>query len=470
MKRHRCASLVLCLVMASTVFACHGRTASGPPPNVLLIVVDTLRADRLGVYGNSRGLTPFLDQLAGRGTVFTNAYAPTSWTAPSVASLFTSRYSRQHGVIALESKLADAETTLAEALAPLHYVAGGFSANFRVDEAHGFAQGFAHWRVFLPDPDAKKVRGDVVRRESTKWFDTTRKQSPGRPILLYLHYMESHAPYEPVEPFRSRFQRLDVAAVDPDAAKAKLLRWVGTGTRKLSPAEIDHLESLYDGEAASVDAEIRLLVSELDALGFFANAVVVFTADHGEEFAEHGEVLHGRTLYNAAIKIPLIIVAPGFAGGHVVDENVSLLDVAPTVQDLAGALPQANAEGHSLRRLMKPAFGLAGAAPSEAPAPVLCELEPESKHHTRAHTDAIIERSYKLLLRPDGETELFDLSRDPGEQHPLSPTASQPSAAELLGALETRQAELRLRANVSRETQPVDEATREKLRALGYQF
>jgi choline-sulfatase len=282
--------------------------------------------------------------------------------------------------------------------------------------------------------------------------------------------MESHAPYEPVEPFRSRFQRLDSATVDPDAAKAKLLRWVGTGTRKLSPAEIDHLESLYDGEAASVDAEIRLLVSELDALGFFANAVVVFTADHGEEFAEHGEVLHGRTLYNAAIKIPLIIVAPGFAGGHVVDENVSLLDVAPTVQDLAGALPQANAEGHSLRRLMKPASGPVGAAPSAAPSPVLCELEPESKHHTRAHTDAIIERSYKLLLRPDGETELFDLSRDPGEQHPLSPAACQPSAAELLGALETRQAELRLRANVSRETQPVDEATREKLRALGYQF
>src|SRR5262245_28474399 len=157
------AALIVSFALAG--IAC----AKARPPNVLVIVIDTLRADRLGVYGNPRGLTPFLDELAGQGTVFVNAYATSSWTVPSVASLLTSRYSSQHHVTQIESRLADEEVTFAEALQPLRYLAGGFSANFRLLQRLGYAQGFHYWRA-----DRKLAGGPAaseLRRQALQWLE-----------------------------------------------------------------------------------------------------------------------------------------------------------------------------------------------------------------------------------------------------------------------------------------------------------
>jgi hypothetical protein len=177
------AAALIALGLASCEW---GRT----PPNVVFVLIDTLRADRLGSYGNERGLTPFLDELAGRGVVFSRAYAPSSWTVPSIASLFTSRHAAQHHVGAYESKLGDDEVTLAEKLAAADYATAGFFANFRLLPKLGYAQGFSSWEAVVSEPGKNaKPRGAMCRGTgagasrsfctSTSWSRTvpTRRRS-----------------------------------------------------------------------------------------------------------------------------------------------------------------------------------------------------------------------------------------------------------------------------------------------------
>lgn len=457
--------------LAGLLFAVGACARSGPaqPPNVLLIVVDTLRADRLGVYGNPRGLSPFLDELARRGTVFANAYAATSWTCPSVASLFTSRYASQHHVNSFEASIAPGEITLAELLAERGYVGGGFSANLRMLEANGYAQGFRQWRAFSSsDSGGIKPPGSLLRRESLAWLQRASDGAATKPpMLLYLQYMEPHTPYEPDEPFRSTFVRGNVP-VNEDAARTRL-----AALKPLSHAEVERLESLYDGEVATVDAEMRTLFGELEKSGFLSNAVIVITADHGEEFGEHGTFLHGLTLYNGVMRVPLILVAPGFAGGRVVDEPVSLVDVAPTLLELTG-LPRAPTfEGRSLVPLMRhplsPQALWARLANAVSTREVIGEIEPYGEQmDLRKHTQAIVRGSQKLLINPHGNTFLFDVQADPGEMAPLD-GASVAAADRMLHALEQRRAELQTRGvAVAAGARPIDDATREQLRGLGY--
>lgn len=440
-------------------------------PNILLIVIDTLRADRLGCYGNKRGLTPFLDSLAARGTLFLNAYAPSSWTCPSVASLMTSRYPMQHRVVSFASKLADEERTLAETLQPLGYLAGGFSANFRLLGALGYAQGFQHWRADLEG--AGGLRGGDLRRQSIEWLDQARRSAPGRPALLYLHFMEPHAPYDPPEPFREQFGRNEDAAVDAATANEHLvgLRWY-----KLTRADVEMLASLYDAEVASADAELRHLFAELEQRGFLRDAIVVVTADHGEEFWEHGNLGHGTSLYNESVRVPLILIAPGYAGGQRVEQNVSLLDVAPTLLDLLGQPGEPRFEGRSLVPLLRPqslaAWFKAWRSPggkTEVP-DVLLDLELVGYGvDAREHSHGLVRRSTKLLLRPGGLAELYDLERDPLEKN-ANAEALRARSPTLQRALEAARADLGSRAGTVAETAPLDDATREKLRALGYHF
>jgi arylsulfatase A-like enzyme len=458
-------SLLGCLSLSAG--SCSKPTAGGAP-NILLIVIDTLRADRLGAYGNERGLTPFLDELARRGTVFLNAYAPSSWTCPSVASLFTSRYASQHRVVNFAAKLSDGEVTLAEQLSAAGYVGGGFTANIRLLHEQGYDQGFGYWRVFLP-PSGQKERGDRVRREVSVWVDNSMKVAWQRPLLAYIQFMEPHAPYQPPEPHRTKFQRHDDPGVDLAVAEQKLLR-VGQGVRGLSAAELELLESLYDGEVAAIDEQIRFLFADLETRGFLDNAIVVITADHGEEFGEHGQLQHGITLYNAAVKVPLIIAAPGVARGRVVSDNVSLVDVAPTIMELANLPPVPTFEGRSLVPLMQTGIWaqVVRSTSGQASSPILTELETIGGWDLRIHTQALIRPPHKLTLRTDGKSELYDLERDPDEKRPLNGAAGAP-ANDLRGALTQTREAIGTRAGTA-ESKPLDEATKEKLRALGYHF
>lgn len=453
-ERFSCHATIAFLVL---VLAACGKPENRPP-NILMIVIDTLRADRLGGYENPRGLTPFLDELASRGVLFENAYAPSSWTCPAVASLFTSRYASQHHVTTFDSKLPEAEVTLAERLQTVGYRSAGFSANFRLTRELGYAQGFDQWQVFVASwMGKKKVRGDHLRHKALEWLDQAQKESPNAPKFLYLQYMEPHSPYVPPAPFRGRFGLPETNGLDAEAANEKLAKLDFKG---LSEDEIRLLESLYDGETAAVDAEIRRLFEELDVRGFFDHSIVVVTSDHGEEFHEHGGMLHGFTLYNHDIRIPLIVLAPEAKVGHTVETHVSLVDLLPTVSELIGMPLDPAFEGRSFASLLRG---------QKTPSPdIVSELFPSGGSvDLRRHQSALVRDSLKLLVAPNGRLELYDLEEDPEEMKP-NPADLADRSETLAGALADTRAELADRALPAAERGEVDEETKERLRALGY--
>jgi arylsulfatase A-like enzyme len=421
-----------------------------------LVVLDTLRADRLGAYGSAAGLTPFLDEVAERGVVFENAYAPSSWTSPSVASLFTSRHPLQHGIVDFTSVLGESEATLAEGLKALGFATGGFSANFRIAERFGYAQGFDVWRAYLDGGGAKKVRAPPVRREALAWLDGVWDPRAPRPVFLYLHFMEPHSPYDPPEAVRRRLApRASRAQVD--AANALL---VGLRFGDLSDEQVALLATLYDGEVAALDAELRTLFSALEERRFLEDAIVAVLADHGEEFREHGTLLHGLTLFEQGVRVPVLLLGAGVGSGRRVAQPISLLDVAPTILELLGAPVPAGYEGRSLLPSMR------GEATPPGAGDVLLDLAPKPHpRELRAHARGLVRGSRKLLVDPQGQPRLFDLSRDPGEG---STGDSEGEPRELLAALETARAELASRAGAPARSLPLDAETRAELRALGY--
>jgi len=450
--------------LAVGLLSCH---PGAPKPNVILVLVDTLRADRLGAYGNQQGLTPFLDELAARGVVFKNVYANSSWTVPSIASLFTSRFPSQHHVTTFDSKLADGEVTLAERLQSAGYQTVGMQANFRLTRELGYAQGFATWNV-VRGP-VTKVRGDRIREATLWWMDrNATPASPQAPLFLYLHYMEPHSPYEPPSPFRERFGRT-ADGVDVASANA-LMRTINF--RAFTPSMVDVLSSLYDGEVAAVDAELRTMFADLQQRGLLAGSVVVITADHGEEFKEHGRMAHGHALFNETLRVPLIVLAPGLPGGKVIENNVSLIDVAPTILALAGLPKQATFEGQSLLPMITAGSPVEWLRSLTSPPPdVISELpKTGSTMDIRAHSRALLRGPNKLVMELRGPDrtevpEVFNLRDDPGEMSPQHPASDT-----LQVALQTRSEALAKRGAAVAETGVVDDATKEKLRALGYHF
>ena len=442
--------------------ALYALCGCGRAPNVVVVVVDTLRADRLGCYGDGRGLTPFLDALAARGVAFRNAYAPAPWTNPSVASLLTSRFPSQHGAVAFESVLADTEVTLAEKLRAAGYRTGAFSANGGIAGGLGFAQGFETYRAHMPKAVAgvsnllwMPLRGDALNAETIEWLDRP-GSSRGGPVFLYVQYMEPHTPYDPPAEVLARVTAGEPA---PDVTAVNRL----TILAHVNPVQAEQVHAItrvYDAEVASVDARIRELFAALEQRGVLRNALVIVTADHGEEFNEHGVIGHGMTLYEPAIRVPLIVVVPGAAHGAVVDEVVSLVDVAPTVLEVAGIAPPPAFEGRSLRPLL---------ASRDARAPGLAYVEripqriDESPEHP--HAAALVVGSDKLIAGAHGEREAYRLDVDPDERNETGVDEAKRTA------LERHLDEMGARARrdvAARRTQPLDEETKEKLRALGY--
>jgi arylsulfatase A-like enzyme len=450
--------------------ACRGR---GRPPNVVIVLVDTLRADRLGSAGNRDGLTPFLDELASRGTVFRNAYAASSWTIPSVASLFTSRYPSQHRAIAHNYVLMESEITLAEQLQAAGYLTVAAAANVGISKERGFAQGFSRWseQGFARTATADKLRGETLRRRALGLMQKACMPSTETPCLLYIHYMEPHAPYDPPA---ARYPALPVPidAAGVRAANTKLKLKDGT---TLTAADVDVLRALYDQEVAELDDQVRGLFEALAAQHFLDDAIVVITADHGEEFKEHGGVSHGTALYGETVRVPLIIQAPGNVGGRVVEEAVSLIDVAPTLLQLVGLPAVPTFEGRSLVPLLsRPSswwerpFRVAQAIWGGHATDVIFELPPDAAHaDRRRHAAGIVRGPIKLLVRPDGKADVYDLTADPRETA-ANAAAVEAQRTDLETALDAALASHRSRATGASEQVPLDETTKERLRALGY--
>lgn len=432
----------------------------GTPPNLILISIDTLRPDRLGAYGYDRDTSPNTDRLAREGVLFRQAISPSSWTLPAHASLFTGLLPHRHGAVrfGFSTPLPQEVDTLAELLWDAGYDTAGFADGGFVTLELGFDQGFdVYGDPGLANRGKRRFTEIVAKAED--WL------AAGRPLpfFLFLHTYEVHLPYQPPPPYDTMFAAPGYTGLFAggmsDAQFAAMLKsddWIPN-------AALPQLEALYDGGIRSMDAALGELLALLDRQGLTDSTCVVLTSDHGEEFREHGSLFHRQAkLYEENVRIPLIVRCPGrVPAGRVVEQPVSLIDLMPTLLELAGAPVPAGLDAHSLL----PA--LTGAAPP-ADRPIVSECDGSAALSTgvvralRVGNDKLIESSVPV----HSPLELFDLAADPGEQRDLH--AGRPDAvADLRAALAVAVVGTRGTPAEAGEA-TLDEAAREHLRALGY--
>ncbi len=445
-----------------------------PRPNVVLIVVDTLRADRLPFHGASRDNAPFLDELAGRSLVFENAWSPSSWTLPATVSILTSVHPFQHGVASLEGLELGPDDepvpvdcipgeleTLGEALRRGGYRTFGIASNVLVGTEVGFDRGFDRF-VKLEDEDA-----DVVNAQVAAWRD---EMLSAQPFFLYVHYFDPHDTFHAREPWFDPLRASGWADVAPRSVPATYteLDWLLTrldpgpqwlGSRRSADLSADELRELLAWIRAAYDSEIRFVDERIRALFetlALDDAIVVFLADHGEELYEHGDLTHGQNLYAETTRVPLLLRVPGEdAPRGRVSTHVSTLDVVPTLRRLVGLPASAQDQGRDL-------LG------EDAASPVLGFLAGKSGQHA-LETDlrSIVLGDHRLIVHADGRTELFDVANDPLEREDLS--ARLPNVvAELRAELERVERAARVYPRSTRVPGPASEAMLEHLRGIGY--
>jgi arylsulfatase A-like enzyme len=372
-----------------------------PPPghwvNVVLYVIDTLRADRLSAYGYERDTSPQLKARAEKGVLFRNAYATASHTVPSIASLY---WSRMPSDLTRGGGLPSAPSpTLAERFQAGGYATAAFQGNELLVPGSGYSRGFDTYEV-LKDarPEKKGVPIDAGNLHShvLSWMVAHRDE----PFFVYVQTMDVHYPYLPPAPFTDMFvdpakiesvrREMEEKGVPPDKVKKAL--WA---LESFNPHR-------YDGGIAYADHELGRFLDALDALGLGERTAVVITADHGEPLGQHGDLLHGRSLHEEIIHVPLVVLLPWHRQGVQVDEIVSLIDVAPTLLDLAGLPVPAEFRGRSL---------FAPWNERRPPAALGEQTEMRSQRTAGAY---MREGSWKLMVDGDNEA-LFQVPPDVGE-------------------------------------------------------
>jgi len=336
--------MVICAAVGVITTVARPRT-DPRRPDILLIVVDTLRRDHVGAYGYPRATTPAIDDLASSNIVFTNAYPNSNWTKPSVASLFTGLYVSQHGVkqvvtdtaaaLPTTQRLPEDATTLAEILKDQGYYTMGVVENVHVSAKLGFSQGFELW-------DEIPYGATNVTNTFLYHLDQTRRERRGKPLFAYIHYFDPHAPYYRTRSFEGE------GAVVPGLQEAKSTdyRWttytygVDRGLIGLSSVERQRLVDLYDGEVRNADTGIARILATLKDERIFDDAWIIVTSDHGENFYEGRRLTHPHDCFaNAQIRIPLVMKMPAALERKnlTVTDTVELVDIAPTIMAYLGA-------------------------------------------------------------------------------------------------------------------------------------
>ncbi len=438
------------LLGALGVGACSREAAR---PNLILISLDTVRADHLGLYGYARPTTPNLDAFAREGVVFEKAFAQIPWTVGSHMSLLTSLYPTVH-MVAHEERQSEVPRTLTEQLKGAGYRTAAFVAPI-LSEGYGFAKGFDHY--FRA---AEERRAESMLSRALGWLDEL-SPDPKQPVFLFIHLYDAHYPYLPLPPFDTSFTR----SYDPkiqEIAHAHPYQQA----KELSAGQLAEVIALYDGEIRYLDQELGRFLAALRERKLVDSSLIVVTADHGEGFLEHGLMNHGNSVYEELIRVPLLLRFPGARHkGRRVAALAQLIDVAPTVLEeaSAGALP--GMQGVSLLPRMKrgeaPPFAYsAGAYASSLRTDAFKLIENPAERFTK------IPRSVKAPY------ELYDLRDDPGETTNLA--ASQPQLqerlAQALRKLDQDNRSLRdtLRQGRKAETLELTDEQKQQLRALGY--
>lgn len=397
--------------------------ARTPRLNVLLVTIDTLRADRLGAFGSKRLLTPSLDELAARSSVFTRAYAHTTTTLPSHTNILLGLTPSFHGVHDnLNFVVRQEFTTLAEHLGGRGYATGAFIGGFPLVSYFGLDQGFSIYDDSFGPQAAKARAADIAagERPAAEVWASAQKWLRGRssPWFLWVHFYDPHEPYDPPEPYKTRFARTP-----------------------------------YDGEVAYADAVFGDILKELRDQGLEETTLIICVGDHGESLGEHNETTHGFEAYNTTLWVPLIVHVPGLAP-RVIGQNVSHVDLFPTVCDAVGLDRPDPLQGRSLLPLMR--------GQKLADRPVYFESLSPYYNMGWAPLRGIIDRQTKFIDSP--QPEVYDLQRDFGE-------TDNRAGEGAVGALK-KKLEAIVRSQTSPESAKAerasDRATLEKMRSLGY--
>jgi arylsulfatase A-like enzyme len=384
--------------------SCIGKTESVCPNcNVILVTIDALCADHLGLYGYSRDTSDTFERLSANSIVYGNVYAQSSWTRTSMASMLTGRYPAHHGVLTekKESYLDDDFLTLPEVFKNNGYSTAGYVANANLKQEFGFSQGFDHYREGLGG-----WRTGAILKEVVEWIEPRKSQ----PFFIWMHLNEPHDPYTPPEGYDELYGKDSAELIRPlNTSREFMLAPPGDKELRinLTNADLARMVDLYDGEIKYVNDEFGVLMTKLSRMGLTDNTIIVVTADHGEEFQDHGRLFHGHSLYEELVRIPLLIYVPQVPAKRM-PGPVELIDVYPTLCDLTGLSFEGNVDGVSL-------------------------AEKDSKNIVYSETDfrtsslsMVVDLDMKFIHDwKTGESILFDLKTDPGEKKPLSLTESE---------------------------------------------
>jgi arylsulfatase A-like enzyme len=399
------ALLALTCALLPLVVGC-GEGEPAVRPNILLITVDSLRADHLGCYGHTRDTSPRIDRLAADGVLYRNAIAQASWTLPSMATLLTSRYPSHHGADSAGHSLPEEVTTLAEVLRDQGYKTLGFVSHLFVGRKYGMDQGFDLF-------DQRHIAGHSgVTSEGLTDTALRRLRREGKePFFLWVHYFDPHFTYVQHEEFAF------TTAEERGSLKRELtILYLQGRTNDISAEELSYVEGVYDEEIAYTDHQIGRLLDRIEALPTVHPLVTVFTADHGEAFLERGRFGHGHDVYDELIRVPLLISGAIDEGlkGTACEAPVELASVAGTIARLAGVRGEPF-RGEDLLALDTLSNG-----------PRFRFAEGNSAWSDEDRQLAVISNGWKLIRHlEDGRLELYDLAADPREANDLSGSSAE---------------------------------------------
>lgn len=434
---------LLLILAASSCGTGSCESTKTPPESVVIIVIDTWRADRFAVDGRGAKTAPHLAAWSRRGTVFTRAVAASPWTGPSVASIVTGRYPDELGMRDLDDPLPRSATTLGELFQQAGWETAAIVSNGYIAPWFGHDQGYGFFykEDYRGEDDGPLpvFTASRVTDKALEWI-----QSVDGRFFLYVHYTDPHDPYLPPAEYRERF------AGAGDELDEALLHDQLFARQPLTAGEFRGVEAMYDASVAFADQEIGRLLEQLSE-----ETLVVITGDHGEEFLDHGAFLHGHTVFEELVHVPLLIAGPGVCSGKTNDEIVSHVDIGPTIVDLTGIPGFGDATGRSLSSSLR-------RGRSSRASPIVFSV----REYGKAKLIGARQDSWKVIYdEPNDRAALFDLSSDPGELKNIA--ATHPKVlAEFIEAIQNRRS--RVEEAPPYDDEELQRKRMQELRSLGY--
>ena len=414
-------------------------------PNIILLSIDTLRADRVGAYGYNRPTTPFIDSLAKESVVFRNTVTAAPWTLPSHVTMFTGLYPTSHGVVQAHDKISKDLPLLAEILKRAGYKTAAFTGGGYVSAGYGFSRGFS---TFVQNrhlaSDGFDFGNTVERAEEL----LKSRGDDKRPYFIFLHTYDVHCPYAVPEKYQQLFKS-SADYIDPGHCGEDYYNKLS-----LTESQGKYLADQYDGSIRAVDDTLSGFVKFLETQPDYDNTILIITSDHGEEFLEHGLVGHQHSLYRALLMVPLIMHVPGVAPKEV-HGSVSLVDLFPTVLDLAGAPIPGAIDGASLKPYLEEGDEL---APKR-------NFQIVSTDRGQSMRSLISDDAHLIVSNDDGSKLLFDVKNDPLEHNNTCATDQQRCERLHEALLKAFNA---THQNAAKNKESIGDENIEQLKSLGY--